>query len=314
MANKRCTQIVFPSLFARQASRPGQDEQASVPTVPEPIAVIPTTADKVRSHRRGPAHVAGASSLTRFPIRVDDKIVRASPWETYSEGFALRLGPDFRITVAQPKNSSSGGGKVTFRELGGAKAVEQLRMLQRIRHANFVSVLRIFQHNHTFHVMSEYMPVSLEEIARSRRRVGKVELADILGQLVDGLTYLSAQCLSHGSLRAATVLVNEQGEVKIAASEKCTVNATEHPRSPDVEAFTGIVAKLMREEVTETGIVRVTGPDMWDEDVLKFVSKTTAATSMEELVDDPLLQSPRRLWQLQELVSITIYSARFHLY
>jgi hypothetical protein len=61
--------------------------------------------------------------------------------------------------------------------------VNQLRLIQQIRHPNLVTILDAFRHDNKTLVVFESMPVLLREIATSSLGVDTICLAAILGQV-----------------------------------------------------------------------------------------------------------------------------------
>jgi hypothetical protein len=105
----------------------------------------------------------------------------ASPWLKYQRIYDIRLGNDYRVTVAEEMDSPHR--EVSIRLFPGAENEHHLQMLQRIRHINFVSVFETFRFEATTYVVFENMRLSLCEIARSPLPVNTIGLAALLGQV-----------------------------------------------------------------------------------------------------------------------------------
>jgi hypothetical protein len=98
-----------------------------------------------------------------------------SPWNSYEMIDELRRG------MAQRKDLPCN--VVSVHNIEGQDAKERLRMLQRIQHENFVSVLEVFSFRQSFHVIFEYMPIAISDFADILYYPNELQLASILGQV-----------------------------------------------------------------------------------------------------------------------------------
>lgn len=118
-------------------------------------------------------------SQARFPVKPYNGIKLVSPWSTYERICDLRLGADFRITVAQ--ESVSPYEHVCVRRFSGDIRNSELQMIHQIRHPSFVAALEAFRFKEETYVVFEHMQVSLHEMQRSRKRIESLHLPAILG-------------------------------------------------------------------------------------------------------------------------------------
>ncbi|PSN59201.1 kinase-like protein, partial [Corynespora cassiicola Philippines] len=223
-----------------------------------------------------------------------------SPWSSYEEIHSLRLGIDFWVTYAERRAFPYE--EYSIRHFPGILDEDKLQILQKIRHPNFVTVVDIFQFEEATHVVFEHMPISLHDLSKISNRIDTIRLAAILGQVVNGLVYLSDNGLEHGSLTCSNILVSRKGEVKIAGFECCHSRVSEKNENPDIRALKHIAAVLMGESVNRRETVSITDPYRWDFAAVDFVAVTTSATSVEELKKHPLLKLPWKQEQIKRLV------------
>jgi len=71
---------------------------------------------------------------------------------------------------------------VLIQSLSGSDVQNQIRSLQQIRHANFVTALEAFQVDNAWLVAFEYMPISLSEFA-GNPLLDEIRVASIMGQV-----------------------------------------------------------------------------------------------------------------------------------
>jgi hypothetical protein len=108
-------------------------------------------------------------------------VKQESPWNSYEEVREPPRGIGGLVTVAQrrglPRNV------VSVHKIKGQDAKVKLRMLQRIQHRNFVSVLEVFSFEQSFHIIFEHMPIAISHFADILYYPNELELASILGQV-----------------------------------------------------------------------------------------------------------------------------------
>lgn len=106
-------------------------------------------------------------------------VKQESPWKSYEKIREPPLGVGDPVTLARRLTSDV----VSVRSLRGHDAKEKLRILQRIQHDNFVSVLEVFNSEETFHIIFEHIPTSLRHFARIPYYLDELQLASIVGQV-----------------------------------------------------------------------------------------------------------------------------------
>ncbi|KAF2818085.1 hypothetical protein CC86DRAFT_171697 [Ophiobolus disseminans] len=303
MNERRQTRIEFDALGIGRdrTSQTGEAQNATR----KRSAYDASLEDLVSARRHGvvyPMNTEKRPQLARppeFPINTNGLVKQGDPWLEFEQSYRLRLGVNYRIVVAERKTSPYD--IVAIRTFAGAMDDSQVRVLQGIQHDNFARVLNVFRSTEATHVAFEHAHVSLHEISRSCIRITKVQLAAVMGQLINGLAYLSIQDLEHGSLSRTNILVTIDGVVKIgkpsnlklfpcndttvaAAYEGCTRRTSEGSESSDLKALGRIATELMQHGRTkEVDIVGVKDLSVWEPDVAGFLAETTSALSPNEL-------------------------------
>ena len=111
---------------------------------------------------------------------------------------------------------------------------------------------------------------------------------------------MASEGLQHGSLACSSVLLKPDGEIKIGqrrpaltfgfangsiASQECC-GAPDRSNHNDVRAMGYITMELMQKYAKDDGAIGIENLNRWsmDSDAVKFLSMTTSARSVEELM------------------------------
>jgi hypothetical protein len=98
--------------------------------------------------------------------------------------------------------------------------------------------------------------------------------------VLSGIKFLESKDLVHGNITCSSILLNDDGEVKIGLQERCTVMSKETKRGHlDVQAVEDVMMQLLKKrERGEANDLR-----RWSSTAEEFLSKITSA-SAEELL------------------------------
>ncbi|KAI9772441.1 MAG: hypothetical protein M1840_000644 [Geoglossum simile] len=266
-------QAIVSKSDKRNTIFPGSDEQvalsffgkepnsASDNTTPVPPPKRAYTKD---GRKRIQLPINPSTSTTELiPVR------KRSPWDLYRKGYRLELGGSVAVVSKMPATDVS----FTIRSFSGADAEEKLYMLRLLRHENVLHSYEIFSFEEDYYVVSELMSISLEAFIIARP--DELELAIIIYQILNGISFFASQNLSHGAITCSNVLVSDKGVVKIANPECCYKNTQQS--SSDVLAL-GLVMKQLMENGTNDGRFALQRPDRWSEETLDFLSTTMSAS------------------------------------
>ncbi|KAH8799662.1 kinase-like domain-containing protein [Xylogone sp. PMI_703] len=226
-----------------------------------------------------------------------------SPWRNYKRIYQLRLGVGDHVTIAEHKSHPFD--LVTMRCFSGPRVGEKLDMLQQIQHPNFVSAFEAFRFEQSLYIVFEHMPISLHYIA-GNPYINKLRLASVLGQILGGLAYLGTKGLEHDSLTCSNILINPDGDVKITDQECCHTHPLGSVSRRDIRALSLITMELMQGYAKDDRVIGVDDLHRWPNgsDAVSFLSETTSASSVGELMKHPLMLLPWQKEKLKGLVSL----------
>ncbi|KAJ5974826.1 hypothetical protein N7481_008533 [Penicillium waksmanii] len=137
----------------------------------------------------------------------------------------------------------------------------------------------------------DFDPLVLDHIVACKAFPDEQELAAIMSQLVDGLLYLVANNFHHTSLDCSSVIVNLNGQVKIARIDCCVFRQRGRVDASDLVPVSKIMMELMQKYIKEDGAVGIDNLDRWRTcpAAIEFLCATTSAGSFEELKEQRLL-------------------------
>ncbi|KFY32537.1 hypothetical protein V493_00088 [Pseudogymnoascus sp. VKM F-4281 (FW-2241)] len=228
-----------------------------------------------------------------------------SPWDSFREHYKLNFG-EF-VSVAS--NRAYPHDLFIVKRLKGPDYARDVRLLRTVRHNNFHDMLECFSFEGAYYAVFEHVPISLAHVAKSPPFLTEVELAAILGQILKGLAYLALKGLEHGSLSCSNILLDTDGNIKIAGQERCQeLASSDQGHSRDIRALGNITMELMQKYTKDDGAIGVDDLERWPSDcnAVGFLSMTTSATSVDKLVQHPLLQCD---WDKVDLKWITEFAA-----
>lgn len=154
-----------------------------------------------------------------------------SPWDAYEKICFIKLG-DKPVVIAERRGISRD--VVAISSLEEAQVQAKVDLVKSIQHPNFVTVHKLYKFEGQYHMVSEYMPRSLQEVI-GNPFLNDSRLAAIIGQvtlfhnhsaptvinriqIVEGLDVLEKRGLQHRELTCSQVLIHPSGNVKICES------------------------------------------------------------------------------------------------
>ncbi|KAM9873937.1 serine threonine protein kinase [Verticillium dahliae] len=229
-----------------------------------------------------------AIDIQRRRPRVEDRFFRIDPQYlvlprgNYHILYAVKFGDSDYIPVAQtvPSSSSDESCLVLIRTLRQPGLWNDGRQIQ---HRRFLAYDEDILFNGDLLALAQFMPVSLAELAGSPL-INELVLASIIGQVLEGLSYLEGKGLEHGRLSCSNIFVDASGNIKLSEYEYC------QPRSKpswDIRALGRIMMKLMQGFNNDGDEIDLDDPTRWpsDSDAIDLVHLTTRATEISQLLN-----------------------------
>ncbi|CZT41141.1 uncharacterized protein RSE6_00836 [Rhynchosporium secalis] len=202
-----------------------------------------------------------------------------SPWDYYRQVFELSLS-SFIMVVSEKTTHDL----FTMKRFQNA---DEVSLLQSISHRNLHQMLECFRHNDTYLAVFGYDPISLAHIACSPPFLTELQLAAIVGQILDGLLYIATNRLEPGPYKCSNILLDAGGTIKITSHGSCRSIASKQ----DLKALGYITMELMQKYPNSSRSIGLENFEHWpsDGDAVGFLAMTTSATSLEQLFSHPLL-------------------------
>ncbi len=121
----------------------------------------------------------------RRGIHLDARsVVKESPWQTYEEGYNLRVGG--LVTVARRKRLESpldAAEKVAIKKLSGPSRDAELSTLRQVQGKYFVKFVEAYSMEDDLYIILEFMPISLVQIVAATVQPREVHVAAIVAQV-----------------------------------------------------------------------------------------------------------------------------------
>ncbi|KAH7248313.1 hypothetical protein B0J15DRAFT_468322 [Fusarium solani] len=135
--------------------------------------------------------------------------------DRYPEAYTVHMGSNKVKVVSVKRNDARGDRDGGFlREFRGSGAIDDVKAVQRISNSSFLEVLETWGTNESFYVVFKFMPLCLVDVSAASS-LSENEIPVIFNQVLDGLSYLVKEGLTHDRLICSNVLINYEGEVKI---------------------------------------------------------------------------------------------------
>ncbi|CAG7923596.1 unnamed protein product [Penicillium olsonii] len=254
-------------------------KSSATPSPPEPPSkVIPGSPGDIAL--QGTGHLENS-------IGSDGFLRDESPWDTFKPYYEC----DLAGTVAVCVPCSGSRAARAIRRYPSKDADRILEILRSTSHTNVVFVLECFRTSDSLYTLSKFDPLTLDHVVACKAFPNQVELAAIMSQFLDGLSYLATQNFHHPSLDCSSVLMSLEGEVKIARIDCCIIRQTGRLHKIDLAPVSKVMMELMQKYAKDDGAVGIDNLDRWQTcpAAIDFLSVTISASSFEELkkVCDP---------------------------
>lgn len=225
--DKRVTQILVDAVPAPRKS--AADPEAVVPSPPGLNAkrrgAIPSNGRLVKKTAAPSSIEPGGKTIQGFPRALalpeiseagnsagSDLVIRQEPpWDTFEKCYEC----DLAGTVAVCVRRSGRRAVWAIRQYPSKDANRILDILRSMHHKNVIAVWECFRTSDALYTLSKFHPLTLDHVVACKAFPNQQQLAAIMSQFVEGLSYLLEQNLQHTSLDCSSILMSLEGEVQI---------------------------------------------------------------------------------------------------
>ncbi|THC89975.1 hypothetical protein EYZ11_010564 [Aspergillus tanneri] len=243
----------------------------------------PSPAEPSRKIIRGQPRALALPEISESGNSVaSDLVIRDEPpWDTFDKSYDCDLAGNVAVCVRRSGRRTA----CAIRQYPREDADRILGILRSIRHNNIVSVWQCFRTADALYTLGKFHPLTLGHIVACKAFPNLRQLAAIMSQFLDGLSYLTTQNLHHTSLDCSSVLMSLDGEVQIARIDRCTVRPQGRIQPSDLAPVGRVMMELMQKYVKDDGAIGLDNLDRWRTRpaAIEFLSATTSASSFEEL-------------------------------
>lgn len=265
----------------------------------------PPPSERSRKAIHGPRALALPGIIQGGNTVGSDLIVRKeSPWDTFEKIFEC----DLAGTVAVCTRRSGRRAVWAVRQYPSKHADRMMEIIRSIRHKNVLSVMECFHTSNSLYTLGKHQPLTLDHIVACKAFPDQKQLAAIMSQFLDGLSYLLTQNLQHNSLNCSSILMNLEGEIQIARIECCSMLPPGKAQANDLAPVGRVMMELMQKYVKDDGAVGIDNFDRWrtSSAAIEFLSATTSAGSLEELKKQRLLTEI--CWATGDLIGLAWFA------
>ncbi|KAL8644731.1 MAG: hypothetical protein Q9210_007106, partial [Variospora velana] len=146
-------------------------------------------------------------------------------------------------------------------------------MLLRVQGEYIVRCKDAYEFEAELYVVLEHLLISLVQVVAAPVHPKEAHMAAIV---LSGNKFLESKDLVHGNITCSSVLLNDDGHVKISMQERCTVMSNKTKMGhPDVQAVEDVLMQLLeKREGAEANDLR-----RWSSTAEEFSSKITSASA-----------------------------------
>ncbi|QMW34986.1 hypothetical protein F9C07_2063902 [Aspergillus flavus] len=265
----------------------------------------PSSPEPGRKILRGPPRALTLSKIDEAGEAAgSDPVVRnEAPWKTFKKSYDCDLAGKVTVCTRQ----SGRRGPWTIRQYPGEDAERMLSLLRSIRHLRVASVLECFRTPDSLYTISRFYPLTLDHIVACKAFPNDQQLAAIMSQFVDGLSYLVSNNLHNPSLDSSDILMDLEGNIQIARLDSFSKRPPGRIQEKDLFPVARVLMQLMQKYAKDDGAIGLDKIDRWPADsaALEFLSATTSAGSFEGLKKRLLSKVP---WSPGDLIGLAWFA------
>ncbi|KAL2802957.1 hypothetical protein BJX63DRAFT_425660 [Aspergillus granulosus] len=228
-----------------------------------------------------------------------------SPWDTFRRCFSCELAGPVTIAVRRSRPSHV----VAIRQYAPEDSDRMLQLFRQIQHNNILAIKECYRSKDVVYAQMHDHPLTLEHIVWC----GNIypthqQLSSIVGQILDGLSYLSSAGFKHTALSCSNILLDLSGNIRIGMCR----SGSEMIKT--VASMTMILMQKHEKDDREYGslLMGVEDTDRWplDSSAFKFLLATSTASSIDELRQHGFVSNRPSRGELVNLARFALIAAR----
>ncbi|EED15813.1 conserved hypothetical protein [Talaromyces stipitatus ATCC 10500] len=259
------------------------------PTLQTPLQNVPENEAIELSKKR--KHSPSRENLDQAPSHGQRSILKfknESPWNSYRKEFGCELAGD-AVAVVHSKNPSR---VLLLRSYPDAISSKMLQWFSQHQHPHIMSAKEAYFFKNSLYIICEDLPLTVEHLIVCRAYPTEGQLAVIMRQILEGLSYLVTQGLEHQALKSSNILMNLDGIVKIGSLEDVQARDQNRDQRATLDAIKTITMELMEKHTKKNGTTGVNDLKRWpvDSNAVKFLAATDSVSSVDELRKHQLIR------------------------
>uniref|UniRef100_A0A093ULR8 Serine/threonine-protein kinase CST20 n=1 Tax=Talaromyces marneffei PM1 TaxID=1077442 RepID=A0A093ULR8_TALMA len=251
--------------------------QTSLQNVHENEAIEPPRKRRHSPSEEKPDNVLNNGQRSLLKLKND------SPWNSYRKEFACELAGD-AVAVVHNKNPSR---VLLLRSYPDAISSKMLQWFSQHQHPHIMSAKEAYLFKNSLFIICEDLPLTMEYLIVCRAYPTEAQLAVIMRQILEGLSYLVTQGLEHQALKSSNILMNLDGIVKIDVQAQ----GKNKDQRATLDALKTITMELMEKHTKKNGTTGVNDLKRWpvDSNAVKFLAAIDSVSTVDELRKHQLL-------------------------
>ncbi|ODM24143.1 hypothetical protein SI65_01733 [Aspergillus cristatus] len=197
------------------------------------------------------------------------------------EVFACDLAGPVSLAVHRTRPSRV----LAVREYSRSNVEKVWRVLQQPQHPNISSATDVFKHDGKLYTIGVDFHLTLDHLVACDVFPCELQLASILAQVVDGLSYILVIGLEHQAIECSNILLGLDGLIQIAALEQCVERRPDKSQAQSLSALTVVTMLLMQKYAKADGAIGIDDIKRWpvESNSVQFLSTTTSVATIEDL-------------------------------
>ncbi|KFY30334.1 hypothetical protein V493_01982 [Pseudogymnoascus sp. VKM F-4281 (FW-2241)] len=263
----------FTLLTGAKLEEPAPERRRPKPTLPRiPLAV-----------NNGNAAPHQPIAIEQMALPLPAMIRHEDPWLKYTYLRKMRRGSLVQVACTKSVPTTM----VTVKE---TTQLPELDQVFKFRHSTLVVFIGCYKYDGKTMLVSEYAQVSLRQTIAIPYDFEQVHVSEVCSQVFEGMLYLSGHGFSHRNLDSSKVLLQSDGNVKIAYIESCQETGFTPARGLGLLVLEMIQKGVIQKPIQEGGKLEPSLPVLWSAELINFL-EITSHCSLSDIKMNTFLKS-----------------------